>query len=106
MAAKWLDKRFHTRGGGSIRVEVWGHRTTRAVTRYNLAYVNRRISNSDNGRVVGFDNSHVYPGFRSAHHCHWFGRVLENCKFRSFEQTSDRFERLLRWLKRRHEEEY
>ena len=69
-SAKILDKRYTTRGGGRIRIEVWLDLGTKAVVRYNLAYVNPRITNRDSGRVIGLDNSHVYPGFQSSHHVH------------------------------------
>ena len=101
-AAKILDKRYTTRGGGRIRIEVWLDLGTKAVVRYNLAYLNPRIMNRDSGRVIGFDNSHVYPGFQSSHHVHWFGRVFENEKFQSYGQTELRFQRLLLRLKQRY----
>lgn len=62
---KGLDKRFNTRGG-SIRIETWIDMRTQTVTKYNLAYVNHRIFGGDNGRVVGFDSSHLYVGHGSA----------------------------------------
>jgi hypothetical protein len=105
-AVKFLDKRYTTHGGGYIRIEVWLDPTTRAVVRYNLAYLNPRITSRDSGRVVGFDNSHTYPGFRTPHHCHWYGRVIENDRFRSYDQTELRFQRLLLRLKRRYGTRY
>jgi len=105
-AAKALDKRYTTRGGGRIRVEVWLDLKTRTVVRYNLAYVNPRITSRDSGRVIRFDNSHVYPGFHTPHHVHWFGRVFANDKFQSYGQTELRFQRLLPRLKRRYGTRY
>lgn len=104
--AKDVDDRFTTRGGGTIRVETWVESKTRAVVKYNLAYVNAAIHAGDNGRVLGFDNTHLYPGFSSAHHVHWMGTVYENRRFVSFDTTLDRFERSLRWLKRRYRRSY
>ena len=40
-----------------------------AGTRYNLAYINHRISHADNGRVIGYDNHH------GRHHRHDRGRI-------------------------------
>jgi len=105
-ATKTFDKRYTTRGGGRIRVEVWLDPKTKAVVRYSLTYVNPRITSRDSGRVIGFDNSHVYPGFQTAHHVHWFGRVVANDKFQSFGQTELRFQRLLLRLKRRYGTRY
>ena len=102
---KDLDKRFNTRGG-SIRIETWIDVRTKAVTKYNLAYINHRIFGGDNGRVVGFDNSHTYVGHGSAHHYHWFGRVLENTKFTTFDDTLVRFQRYLRRLKHHYGKDY
>jgi predicted amidohydrolase YtcJ len=101
-AVKDVDARSGTRGGGVVRVETWAESRTGDVVKYAMAYVNHDIHAGDNGRVCGFDNRHLYPGFSSAHHCHWFGGVHENRKFVSFEETMDRFQRLLRRLKRRH----
>ena len=103
---KCLDERSFTRGGGVIRVEAWIDARSDRIHRYNLAYVNLEIYSGDNGRVVGFDNRHRYPGFRSAHHAHWFGLVVEDRRFVSFDQTLTRFERLLAGLKRRYGDAY
>lgn len=105
-AQKLIDERSFTRGGGVIRVEAWCHLQSGAVDRYNLAYVNEWIHPGDNGRVVGFDNSHRYPGFSSRHHAHWFGQVFENRTFVSFEQTLTRFQRLLGRLRQQYGKVY
>ena len=62
------------------------------VVRYNLAYINHTICQSDNGRVVGFDNAH---GF---HHRHFMGEV-EPVGFVSFEDIEARFQ--ADWIKYR-----
>lgn len=72
------------RGNGILRREVWVDEAGQ-VTRYNLAYINHRICGVDNGRVVGYDNSH---GF---HHRHFMGRV-EPVEFVSYEDVEERFE--------------
>ena len=73
-------------GGGLIRLEVWGHisKAGRIVTRYNLAYINLSINQTDSGRVLGYDNAH---GF---HHRHYMGKI-EAVAFVSFELTSKLF---------------
>ena len=73
------------RGNGQLRREVWIDAKGR-VTRYNLAYINHRLHQGDNGRVVGYDNAH------DGHHRHYFGRV-EAIQFVSFEDIEARFER-------------
>jgi len=71
-------------GNGVLRREVWvnGHGK---VVRYNLAYINHNIFQSDNGRVVGYDNAH------GSHHRHLMG-VVEPVKFKSFEDIEERFQ--------------
>jgi predicted GNAT superfamily acetyltransferase len=92
---KILDER-HTTRGGVIRLEVWIDSKTKALIRYNMAYINHHLFARDNGRVVGFDNAHAYPGFASHHHYHWFGRVVENKKFVSVDDALQRFQRYLK----------
>ena len=78
-------------GGGLLSYEVWGYaeKGKTVVTRYNLAYINHAIHRGDNGRVLGFDNSHGY------HHRHHMGKV-EAVEFKSFESTQERFQQ--EWL--------
>ncbi len=79
-AHKISDKR----GNGQLRREIWVDVNGR-VTRYNLAYINHKVYQGDNGRVVGYDNQHGY------HHRHYFGDV-EPIDFVSFEDVEERFE--------------
>lgn len=84
---KIIDETFaisRKRGNGILRREVWVDREGRVV-RYNLAYINHTIHAGDNGRVVGYDNTH---GF---HHRHFLGKVVE-VNFESFEDIEARFE--------------
>lgn len=76
------------KGNGILRREVWVD-DKGTVTRYNLAYVNNRLFNDDNGRILGFDNAHGY------HHRHYYGQV-EAVNFISFEETEILFEK--EWL--------
>lgn len=78
-------------GNGVLRREVWVDEMGEVV-RYNLAYINHSICQSDNGRVVGYDNAH---GF---HHRHFMGEV-EPVGFLSFEDIEARFQ--TDWIKYR-----
>jgi hypothetical protein len=42
---------------GIVREEVWVNSKNKVV-KYNLAYINFRLCQSDNGRVLGYDNAH------------------------------------------------
>lgn len=74
-------------GGGILSYEAWGYRDKgiTVITRYNLAYINPSIFQSDNGRVLGFDNAHGY------HHRHYMGNV-EPVRYDSYEATTSRFQ--------------
>lgn len=72
------------RGNGQLRREIWVDEDGR-VTRYNLAYINHRLYQGDNGRVVGYDNQHGY------HHRHYFGKT-EAVDFIDLEEIEQRFE--------------
>ena len=72
------------KGNGVLRREVWVDEQGQVV-RYNLAYINHRVFQGDNGRVVGYDNAH---GF---HHRHFMG-VIEPVVFESFENIEERFQ--------------
>jgi hypothetical protein len=103
---KVLDERHSTKGGGTIRLETWQDTRTGKVVRYAMTYINHKLCARDNGRVLGFDNSHVHPGFASLHHCHWFGRIIENKKFVSYDATALRFQRLLKRLRYTYKKAY
>ena len=70
-------------GEGIIREEVWQD-SRGAVTKYNLAFINHAVFAGDNGRVVGYDNSH------GKHHRHFAGAV-EKFAFVSYEKLLERF---------------
>lgn len=76
------------KGNGLLRREVWVDNKGK-ITRYNLAYINHQLFNSDNGRVLGFDNAHGY------HHRHYYG-IIEAVVFTSFEDIEILFEQ--EWL--------
>ncbi|NOT99508.1 MAG: transcriptional regulator [Sideroxydans sp.] len=71
-------------GNGILRREVWVNAKGKVV-RYNLAYMNHKIFQGDNGRVVGYDNAHGY------HHRHLMG-VVEPVEFKSFEEIEEQFQ--------------
>jgi hypothetical protein len=55
------------RKGAVLKEEVWFE--DGKVVEYSLAYINLKIYPMDNGRVLGYDNSHGY------HHRHFMGTV-------------------------------
>jgi hypothetical protein len=55
------------------------------LARYSLAYVNPRLCTADNGRVLGYDNSHGY------HHRHFMGNE-ELVEFENYETIAKKFE--------------
>jgi hypothetical protein len=84
---KRVDQTLHLSGkrsGAVLKEEVWyeGGR----VSKYSLAYSNARICAADNGRVLGYDNTHEH------HHRHFMGRV-EKVEFHGYEALVVRFER-------------
>jgi hypothetical protein len=54
--------------------------------KYSLAYINPRICSDDNGRVLGYDNTHEY------HHRHFMGKI-EKIEFHRYQALLMRFER-------------
>ncbi len=73
------------RGGGLVKIEVWEN-DNREVVKYSMAYINHLIFAGDNGRVLGYDNTHNY------HHKHYFGEISEVLDFVSYQELVDRFE--------------
>ena len=55
------------RKGATLKEQVWFE--DGQIIAYSLAYVNLKIFSRDNGRVLGYDNSHGY------HHRHFMGKV-------------------------------
>lgn len=83
------------RRGAVLKEEVWleGEK----VVKYSLAYINPRICPVDNGRVLGYDNSHGH------HHRHFMG-TIRPFNFFSYEKLVDQFQREVEALWR-HEDE-
>ena len=72
-------------GGGVLKERVIRELPSKKVINYALAYINPKICGADNGRVLGYDNSHGYA------HRHYFG-VITPEPFTCYEALYDRFE--------------
>jgi hypothetical protein len=84
------------RRGAILKEEIWYEGET--VAKYSLAYINSRICGQDNGRVLGYDNSH------GEHHRH-FREKTELTAFSTYEELAQRFEREVRELWRIEDEQ-
>jgi hypothetical protein len=49
------------KGGGILKIEAWENYKGKIV-KYSIAYINHHIFSGDNGRVIGYDNSHCIGG--------------------------------------------
>ena len=63
------------RKGALLKEQVWFE--GKKIVAYSLAYINLRRFSADNGRVLGYDNSHDY------HHRHFMGAV-ERVEFTTY----------------------
>lgn len=72
-------------GGGVLKERVIRELPSKKVIIYALAYINPLIFSGDNGRVLGYDNSHKYS------HRHYMG-VITPTPFTSYEALYDQFE--------------
>jgi len=70
-------------GKGIIREEAWQD-PRGVIFRYNLAFINHALCARDNGRVIGYDNSH------GDHHRHFAG-AEEKFAFVSYERLLKQF---------------
>jgi hypothetical protein len=70
------------RKGALLKEQVWFE--DEKVVAYSLAYINLKRCSADNGRVLGFDNSHDY------HHRYFMGQV-EAIKFTTYNTLVERF---------------
>jgi hypothetical protein len=70
------------RKGALLKEQIWFEEGK--VVAYSLAYINLKRCAVDNGRVLGYDNSHGY------HHRHFMGHV-EAVKFTSYAALAERF---------------
>lgn len=86
---KVIDERFYVakkNGGGLVKSEAWEDQKGKIV-KYSLAYINPLIFAGDNGRVLGYDNTHQY------HHRHFMGEITPVDDFRNYLDLVDRFEK-------------
>lgn len=98
-AEKRIDDTAYLTGrrrGAVLKEEVWYE--GQKVVKYSLAYINPRICGVDNGRVLGYDNSHAY------HHRHFMGSV-EEINFSGYEALVDRFQKEIEDLWRLEDEQ-
>jgi len=83
---KVIDEKFIVptqNGGGIIKFEAWEYRNE--IIKYNMVYINKSIFPNDNGRVMGYDNSHNF------HHKHYFGEIYELTDFVNYQELVERF---------------
>ena len=80
-----------------LKEEVW-HDRDGQVVKYSLTYINPAVFGADNGRVLGYDNSHDH------HHRHFMGKQ-ESFEFTGYEALATRFYDEVRDLWRREDEE-
>ena len=74
------------KGGGIIKIDAWENEKGEVV-KYSLAYINHLIFSGDNGRVLGYDNTHNF------HHKHYLGEISEVDDFTNYQDLVDRFEK-------------
>ncbi len=74
------------RGGGLIKIEAWENDEGKVV-KYSMAYINHLIFPEDNGRVIGYDNTHNH------HHKHYFGKMSPTEGFINYQELVSRFEK-------------
>ena len=72
-------------GGGVLKERVIRELPSKKVISYALAYINPLIFSGDNGRVLGYDNSHGYS------HRHYMGTISSE-PFTSYETLYEQFE--------------
>lgn len=72
-------------GGGVLKERVVRELPSKEVVAYALAYINPQIFSGDNGRVLGYDNSHGFS------HRHYMGTMTPE-SFPGYEALYDRFE--------------
>ena len=97
-AEKSVRDEFHPKGrkgGVAVRVQADYSRSGRLL-RYSMVLIDTHNTAADNGRVLGYDNSHGY------HHSHYLGKV-EPVEFESYESTERRFEAEVRQYLETHE---
>jgi hypothetical protein len=72
-------------GGGILKERVIRELPSKQVVSYALAYINPAIYAGDNGRVLGYDNSHGFS------HRHFMGQITAE-DFPGYQALYERFE--------------
>ena len=83
---KVIDEQFivpYEKGSGIIKFEAWEYDAH--IVKYNMVYINKNVFPNDNGRVLGYDNSHNF------HHKHYFGQITELDDFTNYQELVQRF---------------
>jgi len=83
---KVVDEQYivpYEKGGGIIKFEAWEYESQ--IVKYNMVYINKSVYPNDNGRVMGYDNSHDF------HHKHSFGHITELDDFVNYQDLVQRF---------------
>ena len=83
---KVIDEQFiipAKKGNGIIKFEAWEYENK--IIKYNMVYINKSIFPNDNGRVMGYDNSHNF------HHKHYFGQITELDNFINYQILVQQF---------------
>ena len=73
----------YEKDGGIIKFEAWEYENQ--IVKYNMVYINKNVFPNDNGRVIGYDNSHNF------HHKHYFGQITELDDFINYQELVQRF---------------
>ena len=76
-------------GGGVLKIKAWENEKGEIV-KYSMAYINHFIFAEDNGRVLGYDNTHNF------HHKRYFGEISEIDDFTNYQELLDRFKNEIR----------
>jgi len=83
---KVIDEKFIVptqKGSGVIKFEAWEYENQ--IVKYNMFYINKEIFPNDNGRVIGYDNSHNF------HHKHYLGEIYKIDDFINYQDLVQRF---------------
>jgi len=83
---KVIDEQFivpYANGGGIIKFEAWEYENL--IVKCNMVYNNKSVFPNDNGRVMGYDNSHNF------HHKYYFGQITGLDDFTSYQELVQRF---------------
>ena len=72
-----------------IKIEAWEN-SEKKIVKYSIAYINPLLFPGDNGRVLGYDNTH------DSHHKHYLGEIFPVDDFSGYEDIVARFEKEIR----------